>query len=178
MLQGNVFTTVCLFTEAVCLQQGRSAYRGKRVCLCGGGGLAEPPPRTRKAGTMHPTGMLSCFIKIYPTLISFILHEINISISFARNLSPLNLVPNCSGFLVRWKWPIKMCNAFRNKNLNCSARTFTSWFLVKISANCYCSWRRSGTWLFICCWPIIILNQSWKTLFTEKQYRIHYNANL
>ena len=36
-----------------------SAYRGRAVCLQGDR-ADPPPPGTRKAGGMHPTGMLSC----------------------------------------------------------------------------------------------------------------------
>ena len=32
-------------------------------------GLGRPPPRTRKAGGMHPTGMLSCFVMFFASFI-------------------------------------------------------------------------------------------------------------
>ena len=64
----------------VCLQGGLpigegSASRG--VCLHGGlhsGGLGRPPTGTRKACSMHPSGMLSCFLShflhLLPTSVS------------------------------------------------------------------------------------------------------------
>ena len=60
--------------EGVCLQGGQhpgesasggGAASGGGVCLQGGvciGGIRQTPPRTRKTGGMHPTGMLSCIM--------------------------------------------------------------------------------------------------------------------
>ena len=52
-------TEVCLHrgsaSEGVVLQGGGSANRGS---------CAEPPPRTRKAGSTHLTGMLSCWLQV------------------------------------------------------------------------------------------------------------------
>ena len=65
---------------------GRSAYR--RVCIQGegglhpegllhlGGGRLGRPPRTRKAGVTHPTGMFSCFL--------FIVHRVELFLQFFR----------------------------------------------------------------------------------------------
>ena len=65
--QGNVFTGVCQRMEGGGLpsmhhkshDRGGSAYRG----------VGQTPPRTRKAGGMHPTGMLSCFVMFFASFI-------------------------------------------------------------------------------------------------------------
>ena len=54
--QGNIFRSACHSGhsgEEVCIQGGG-------ICLQGGGLGRPPPPRIRKAGGTHPTGMLSC----------------------------------------------------------------------------------------------------------------------
>ena len=71
--QGNVFMGVCLSTERRGMPTGGSASRGVYLGFCIQWGSAwgvciqgvcqvwaEPPPRTRKASSTHPTGMLSC----------------------------------------------------------------------------------------------------------------------
>ena len=56
-------------TGEVCLQRGVYLQKGRGLPTEEGGGLCRPPP-TRKAGGMHPTGMLSCYSK-YQSIIQF-----------------------------------------------------------------------------------------------------------